>query len=66
MTAVGNHVELDRDHAEESFGIIDDLVGDPRKIASMREALAVVLEHFDEFCEEVTQELHEPARVSAA
>ena len=32
MTAVGNHVELDREHAEEGFAVIDDLVGDPKML----------------------------------
>ena len=69
MTVVDNHIELDREHAEEGFGIIDDLVGDPKKLAPMRRALAGLLEHFDRFCEEVTADratAHEPAHVSAA
>ena len=40
MTAVGNHVELDREHAEEVFGCIDDFVTDPRSIGPMRALLS--------------------------
>ncbi|HVH41767.1 MAG TPA: hypothetical protein VM925_05470 [Labilithrix sp.] len=54
MTVIDKHIELDRDHAEEGFGIIDDLVGDPRKLSPLRNALAEMLAHFDRFCEEVT------------
>jgi hypothetical protein len=54
MTIIDNHIELDRDHAEEAWGVIDDLVGDPRKIARMRSALAEMIEHFDAFCVELT------------
>jgi hypothetical protein len=55
MTVVDNHIELDRDHAEENFGVLDDLVGDPRMLAPLREALAKMLGFFDRFCEEVTE-----------
>jgi hypothetical protein len=71
MSIVANHVELDREHAEEGFGVMDDLCGDPRKLAPMRASLAAVLALFDEFCEQVTearQPAVEPSRahVSAA
>lgn len=52
MTAVGNHVELDREHAEEGFTVMDDLVGDPKMLAGMREALAQSMAHFDAYCDE--------------
>jgi hypothetical protein len=55
MTIIDKHIELDRDHAEEGFGVIDDLVDDPSKIGPMREALARILTHFDGFCEQVTK-----------
>ena len=54
MTVIGKHIELDRDHAEEGWGCIDDLVGDPRKLAPMRKALAEMVAHFDRFCVELT------------
>ncbi len=54
MTVIDNHIELDREHAEEAWGVIDDLVGDPRKIGRMRSALAQMVEHFDAFCVELT------------
>jgi hypothetical protein len=68
MTVVDNHIELDRDHAEEGFGLIDDLVPDPRKVGPMREALAGIMERFSRFFEEVTTvEAYESERqVSAA
>jgi hypothetical protein len=54
MTVIDNHIELDREHSEEAWGIIDDLVGDPRKITRMRGALAEMVGHFDGFCVELT------------
>lgn len=54
MTAVGNHVTIDRDHAEEAFSLMDDLVGDPRMLPEMRQALARAIELFEAFCTEVT------------
>jgi len=53
MTAIGNHVELDREHAEEVFGCIDDFVTDPKQIGVMRELLRNVVRHFDGFCAEI-------------
>lgn len=52
MTAVGNHVELDREHAEEGFALIDDLVVDPRMLPIMRETVARSMELFDAHCNE--------------
>jgi hypothetical protein len=66
LTVIDNHIELDRDHAEEGFGLIDDLVGDPRMLAPMRQSLAGILEHFDAFCEEVTDVTALERHVSAA
>jgi hypothetical protein len=68
MTVVDNHIDLDRDHAEENFGVLDDLVVDPRMLAPLREALAKMLEFFDRFCEEVTEPVPSAAgsHVSAA
>ena len=54
MTIIDNHIELDREHSEEAWGVIDDLVGDPRKVGRMRSALAEMIEHFDAFCVELT------------
>jgi hypothetical protein len=56
MTVVANHVELDKDHVEEALESIDDLVGDPRKLPKMRDALLRSLSYFDRFCAEVTAE----------
>lgn len=54
MTVVHNHVELDQDHAEEGFGEIDDLVGDPKKLSPMRKALATIMSHFDALSAQLT------------
>lgn len=55
MTVIGNHAELDREHAEEAFDRIDDLVGDPRKLRPMREVLAETLALFDQHCIELAE-----------
>ncbi len=55
MTVIGNHIELDRDHAEEAFDQIDDLVGDPRKLRPMRQVLTDTLAIFDEYCMELAE-----------
>lgn len=53
LTIIDNHIELDRDHAEEGWGCIDDLVPDPKALPRMRQALAEMLAHFDEFSVEL-------------
>lgn len=55
MTVVGNHVELDREHVEEALESIDDLVGDPRKLARMRRVIEETTMHFEHFCADVTE-----------
>jgi len=52
MTAVGNHIELDREHAEEGFSVVDDLVGDPKLLPAMRDALARTMACYDAYCAE--------------
>lgn len=49
MSVIANHAELDQDHTEEAFENIDDLVGDPRKLPRMREALLESIRRFDRF-----------------
>lgn len=68
MTAIDNHVELDRDHAEEGFAVVDDLVTDPRMLPAMREAMATSMRHFDAYCAEAVNGGPAPAEshVSAA
>lgn len=71
MTFVGNHAELDRDHAEEAFDHIDELVGDPRKLRRMREVLIESIRRFDAFATDVVtagdEEIHaERVRAPAA
>ncbi len=53
MTVVGNHAELDKEHTEESFEAIDDLVGDPRQLSPMREVVRRSMQLFDSFCADV-------------
>lgn len=52
VTVIDNHLELDRAHAEEAFCLADDLVGDPRKLGRMREALAGAIRFYDACCQE--------------
>jgi len=70
MTVVGNHAELDREHVEEALEEIDDLVGDPRKLAPMRRVVTRTIALFDAFCAEVTSDRrasrHAQPHVSAA
>jgi hypothetical protein len=53
LTVIDIHVERDRDHAEEGWGAIDDLVPDPRRLAFMRQTLGEIIERFDAFCVEL-------------
>jgi hypothetical protein len=53
MTAVSNHVELDKDHADEGVEAIERLVKDSAKLDGMRAVLAQVIEYFDEFSTQV-------------
>lgn len=52
MTAVDKHVDLDREHAEEGFAVIDDFVGDPGMLPAMRQVMAESMAHFDAYCAE--------------
>ena len=62
MTVIGNHAELDKEHVESALEEIDDLVGDPRKLPRMRDALRRSIGFFDRFCVEVTGEEHDADR----
>jgi hypothetical protein len=53
MTVIGKHIELDEEHAEEAFGLIDDLVPDPRKLQPMRRVLLESVALFDGFSAEI-------------
>jgi pyrroloquinoline quinone (PQQ) biosynthesis protein C len=67
MTVIDNHVELDRDHADDAFAKIDALVGEPRKLPRMRQVLLETLERFDAFCVELTKDDREvPLRADAS
>lgn len=50
MTAVGNHVELDRNHVAEGCAEIDGLV-EERQSDALRAALAGMTERFSRFCD---------------
>jgi hypothetical protein len=54
MTVIANHAELDRHHVEEALAEIDDLVGEPKKLPLMRQALQTSIAHFERFCVQVT------------
>ncbi len=56
MTAIDNHVELDKHHVEEALDCIDELVADPRKIEPMREVLRRTFDFFARIGHEVTAE----------
>ena len=62
MTFVANHAELDRDHAEEAFDLIDELVSDPRKLAPMRQVVVETIAAFDDFCDEMVRAADEVIR----
>lgn len=53
MSAVANHVELDKDHVHEGLDAIDALVADPSYLGSMRETLRRSIGYFDRFMAEV-------------
>jgi hypothetical protein len=52
VTVIDKHVELDREHAEEGFAVMDDLIVDPKMLPRMREALAKSMECFNGLCGE--------------
>jgi hypothetical protein len=66
MTVIGNHIELDQGHVDHAMDEIDALVGDPRKLARMREVVRETLGVFDVFCAEVCATPTAAATVSAA
>jgi len=53
MTAVGNHVELDRDHVDEALATIDSLVADPQMLPRMREVLHEAIFAFERFSSQI-------------
>lgn len=56
MTAIANHVELDKEHVAEGLDMIDALVTDPTYLDPMRSTLQQSIRHFDEFLAEVAQQ----------
>lgn len=63
MTAIGNHIELDREHAEEGFSVMDDLLADPKLLAPMREALESVMACYEAYCAESVGVLAESGEI---
>jgi len=55
MTVVDYHVELDREHAEEGFSVMDDLIGDPKLLPRMREMMEQSAALFDAYCNEAVE-----------
>lgn len=53
MTVVDKHVDLDVEHAEHGFEQVDDLVGDPAMLSTMREVLLGSMDRFERFCTEL-------------
>lgn len=56
MTAVSQHVELDKHHVEEGCREIDVLVRDQGLEAPLRAMLSSTMRQFGSFCEELCQE----------
>jgi len=52
VSVIDEHIELDREHAEEGFAVMDDLVGDPAMLTPMRDALRQFMAMFDTYCAE--------------
>ena len=52
MTAIDKHVELDREHAEEGFAVIDDFAVEPQILPAMRQVMADSMAYFDAYCAE--------------
>ncbi|MFW6086438.1 MAG: hypothetical protein ACODAG_04475 [Myxococcota bacterium] len=68
MSAIGNHVELDKEHVEEGLDAIDGLVGDPAYLSPMRRVLRQSIQYFDGFLAEVAElpSSYQPGDVRAA
>jgi hypothetical protein len=66
MTVIGNHAELDREHAAEAFESIDALVGDPKMLGPMRAVLRESMALFDAFCVSVIEDADVALRRAAA
>ncbi len=63
MSVVDNHATLDQEHVGEGLVVIDALVGDPRKLPRMREALVCATKRFDVFCRGTLELSDVPDRV---
>lgn len=64
VSIVGNHAELDREHAHEGFEAIDRLIGDPAMLEPMRDTLRDTIRLFDAFCADVAN--HAPGGAAPA
>lgn len=64
MTAVKNHAELDRDHAEEVFDIMDEVITDPKMLSVMRDALRQSISKFEAYCAEAAVPIPESSSIN--
>jgi hypothetical protein len=53
LSIIGNHVELDKEHAVEGFDAVDRLVSDPALLGPMRAVIARSIDLFEGFCHEM-------------
>lgn len=56
VSAVSNHVEADRDHAEHGFEVLDQLWDGEPSLPRLVECLRRAQHAFEAFCEEICQE----------
>ena len=53
LTAVGRHIELDRDHVTEGFFHVEALIA-PRELPGLTETLLRSMRYFDQFFDEIS------------
>jgi pyrroloquinoline quinone (PQQ) biosynthesis protein C len=58
ISVVGNHIELDRDHAEEGLKCADEFLTDSRTIEEARITLLRFITLFEGFCSEMGEVVH--------
>ena len=53
LTAIGRHIELDREHVSEGFSQIDELIA-PRELPGLTETLLCSMRYFERFFDEIS------------
>jgi hypothetical protein len=53
LTAIGHHIELDRDHVSEGLSQIDALIA-PRELPGLTETLVLSMSYFERFFDELS------------